>query len=114
MVLALQDNTFLDVWPCSHRLLRSTASTTTSTKFEPTKVVLHKGDALLFRGDLTHAGSAYDLSNTRVHVYLDTNVKRVENRSWIISKHAPSDFARMICEASDVLLKEKEVQPKVL
>ena len=44
-----------------------------STENFPTKKIinLERGDALIFRGDLIHAGSAYEMDNVRLHCYLD-------------------------------------------
>ena len=38
------------------------------------RLSIPKGSALVFRGDLIHAGSAYDDENHRLHVYIDSNV----------------------------------------
>ena len=55
------------------------------TKFEtPNKqFILQKGDMLLFRGDIVHAGASYEKENTRIHVYLDVpEIKRRRNTTW--------------------------------
>ena len=97
LLVALEDETTMDVWPGSHRLVR--CSTDIQDPVSVDHVSLNKGDALLFRGDLVHAGSAYTQSNVRVHFYLDSPlVKRVANRTWIISKHAGPGVADMIKE----------------
>ena len=97
LLVALEDETTMDVWPGSHRLVRG--STDIQDPVSVVHVSLNKGDALLFRGDLVHAGSAYTQSNVRVHFYLDSPlVKRVANRTWIISKHAGPGVADMIKE----------------
>ena len=36
------------------------------------RVDIHRGDAVLFRADFIHAGSAYKSLNFRMHAYLDT------------------------------------------
>jgi len=55
------------------------------TRFE-TRAKTHtlsRGDVLVFRGDLMHAGAAYDRENTRMHLYLDVPaVKRQRNSTW--------------------------------
>jgi ectoine hydroxylase-related dioxygenase (phytanoyl-CoA dioxygenase family) len=81
-LLALEDNTMLDVWPGSHR-------PSGATRIRRETLCLDPGDAVLFRGDLVHAGSAYEtVPNCRVHVYLDHPlVPRTPNRTWIVSKH---------------------------
>lgn len=107
LLLALENNTFLDVWPHSHKLFRAQSpSCNPEKKFAVQQVVLDKGDALLFRADLVHAGSAYDTCNTRVHIYLDTHVKRVENRTWIVCKHAPEELASLIQEETPTQLQQ--------
>jgi hypothetical protein len=90
-LLAVEDNTRLEVWPRSHRPRRYPIMQTT--------VTLSAGDALIFRGDLVHAGSAYSDQNVRIHAYLDhPAVPRDPNRTWIIYKHADDAFRRLICE----------------
>jgi ectoine hydroxylase-related dioxygenase (phytanoyl-CoA dioxygenase family) len=99
LLVALEDETTMDVWPGSHRLVRG--STDIQDPVSVVHVSLNKGDALLFRGDLVHAGSAYTKPNVRIHFYLDSPlVKRVANRTWIISKHAEPGLADMIREES--------------
>ena len=39
-------------------------------------LTLKPGDLVLFRGDLGHAGAAYDIENVRGHVYIDSYVIR--------------------------------------
>ena len=47
-------------------------------------VYLNIGDAIIFRGDLIHAGGAYTTDNVRVHAYLDVvGVKRKHNQTNI-------------------------------
>ena len=46
---------------------------------------LNAGDILTFHGDIIHAGASYETSNTRIHIYLDTNeVVRINNKIWVI------------------------------
>ena len=46
-------------------------------------ICLEPGDALVFDGDVVHAGAAYRAPNTRVHVYLDVpSVKREHDRTY--------------------------------
>jgi hypothetical protein len=90
-MLAIEDDTYLDVWPRTHRPRRHPVSQTT--------VRLNAGDAVLFRGDLVHAGSAYEKHNLRIHAYLDhPAVPRDPNRTWIIYKHADESVRSTICE----------------
>jgi len=46
---------------------------------------LAPGDAVLFDGDVVHAGGAYRHANTRVHLYLDVEgVERQLNKTWLV------------------------------
>ena len=85
-LLALEDNTFLNVWPASHHHIQKDLS---PSPIHRKTLVLNKGDAVLFRADLVHGGAAYTTSNMRLHAYLDhPSVPRDPNRTWIIYKHA--------------------------
>lgn len=47
------------------------------------EVQLCRGDCLVFDGDCVHAGSAYSVPNTRVHIYLDVpTMHRRKNGTW--------------------------------
>jgi ectoine hydroxylase-related dioxygenase (phytanoyl-CoA dioxygenase family) len=98
-LLAIEPNTTLDVWTGSHLILRPAKTKTTSVPISRTTVQLDAGDAILFRADLVHAGSAYTEANRRVHVYLDNlEHHRDPNRTWIIYKHAPASVKSLINE----------------
>jgi hypothetical protein len=46
-----------------------------------------------------HAGSAYEKANRRLHIYLDSpTIPRIQNRTWIIYKHADSVMQGRILE----------------
>ena len=97
-LLALEDDTRLEVWPraCLAGKPRR------YPVFQET-VRLSAGDAVLFRGDLVHAGSAYDRQNIRIHAYLDhPAVPRDPNRTWIIYKHADPSLRQLICESPPI------------
>ena len=80
VLIAIEPNTTLDVWPLSWQRQRVRKT-----------IALDAGDALVFRADLIHAGSAYEMRNRRIHFYLDSPVvQREPNRTWIIYKHAPT------------------------
>jgi hypothetical protein len=94
-LLAVEPNTTLDVWPRSHQILRSESV----TPAHRSTIQLEPGDAIVFRADLVHAGSAYTQENKRVHVYLDNlEHHRDPNRTWIIYKHAPPAIRSLIIE----------------
>lgn len=47
---------------------------------------LNGGDILVFRGDFTHAGSAYEKENIRLHCYIDNvMIPRTPNRTHIVN-----------------------------
>jgi ectoine hydroxylase-related dioxygenase (phytanoyl-CoA dioxygenase family) len=59
------------------------------TSFEtPSKrYQMSHGDILIFEGDAVHAGSAYDVSNTRMHIYIDTvGCPRQNNKTYPIRR----------------------------
>lgn len=95
-LLALEPATALDVWPGSHRFI----GTETTDPIPRKTLRLEAGDAVVFRGDLVHAGSAYsDVANIRVHVYLDhPRCPRAPNRTWIVSKHGSAADRERIAE----------------
>jgi hypothetical protein len=85
--IALEDDTYIDVWPKSHTLEKKLRP------IERQQLSLGKGDLLVFRADLVHAGSAYTKRNMRIHLYLDSPaVKRVRNRTYIIHEEAPQEI----------------------
>ncbi len=98
VLIPLQKNATLNVWPGSHRLVsteylnddpkNSEAHYATYSSMEPIKkkaIKLETGDILLFRGDLVHAGAGYTESNYRMHCYLDYGY-REPNKTWIVHK----------------------------
>lgn len=96
-VFALENNTKLIVWPGSHKLLHGRGRS--MKPIEPHTVLLDAGDAIVFRGDLVHAGAEYETENIRLHCYIDSKaVNRHPNRTYIIRKHA------------DPLMQEKIVE----
>lgn len=64
-VLALQDDTPFDVWPGAIAFKEG------DDPVEHCTVILQRGDVLLFRGDLVHAGAAFGKGHVRLHAYLD-------------------------------------------
>lgn len=62
---ALMDGMLFDVWPGAIRF-------DASRSYKPMKIKLNKGDVLIFRGDLVHAGASVGVvENVRIHAYLD-------------------------------------------
>jgi len=85
--IALEPNTYLDVWENSCRLITSSEDIL-SPDLVLNRLCLQAGDVLLFRPDLVHAGSSYSEENIRLHVYLDSlEIPRQANRTFIINKH---------------------------
>ncbi len=90
-LVAISPGTKLVVWPESIRL--SYMSDALRNDFisehgpiSSQEICLEPGDILIFRGDLIHAGAAYDKLNVRIHVYLDSpDVSRMPNRTWFPS-----------------------------
>lgn len=74
-VFASESRTRLRVWPGTHDHIRHSLPPP-SLRFSSFDLLLEKGDVLLFRGDLVHAGSAYPAKqfahgHARVHLYVD-------------------------------------------
>jgi ectoine hydroxylase-related dioxygenase (phytanoyl-CoA dioxygenase family) len=89
-LVALEDDTKLNVWRKSHKLITKDDIKLKKVKrINKTILKLKAGEMLVFRGDLIHAGAAYDKENVRLHCFFDNiNIKRDPNRTYIISKHA--------------------------
>ncbi len=84
-LLALHDGTTMDVWCGAHLHLRKPGDPYKETQEMPvigrTTVTLSAGDAIAFRADCVHAGSAYSQENTRLQCHLDLpNMPHSENR----------------------------------
>jgi ectoine hydroxylase-related dioxygenase (phytanoyl-CoA dioxygenase family) len=90
-LIALEPNTYLDVWENSTRLITSSDDKLkdyVNPDIRSNRLCLQAGDVLLFRPDLIHAGSSYLEENIRLHVYLDSEeIPRQTNRTFIINKH---------------------------
>ena len=78
ILIALEDHTKLMV----KGLARLTA--TGGPRHRPGFAVnLDKGDVLIFRGDLIHAGAAYTRRNVRLHTFIDsTHISRQSNATY--------------------------------
>jgi len=66
--LSYFESSFLYVWPKS---CGSSFWKDENISYEPTCLRMDKGDILLFRQDLCHAGTESDSSNIRLHAYFD-------------------------------------------
>jgi ectoine hydroxylase-related dioxygenase (phytanoyl-CoA dioxygenase family) len=88
-LIALEPGTKLIVWPksirlsCMNEYLRSEHIEHIGGPIKSIEITLNPGDVLIFRGDLVHAGAAYNAKKNRVHVYLDSSVvARSDNTTW--------------------------------
>jgi len=71
LLYALEDGTRLKVWPFNGEFCA---------------ISLKKGDMVVFRGDMAHCGFEYEVMNTRIHAYIDSNkqgCKRRKGATWI-------------------------------
>jgi hypothetical protein len=83
MIIALENNTCLNVWSGSISIGKKRKRD--SELIDKTIIKLDKGDILIFRADLIHAGSAYNIENIRLHAFLDNpKIKRKKNSTNII------------------------------
>ncbi|KAJ0405534.1 hypothetical protein ATCC90586_000772 [Pythium insidiosum] len=98
VIVALCDQATVETYPgCFNGAALREAKTT---------VVIKKGDALLFRGDLPHAGCRYDEENLRLHCYL-----RVKDVAQLPNATEAVAFATFFCEfclASTVSKRAKQ------
>tara|TARA_E500000331_G_C17270003_1_gene718879 strand:+ start:5160 stop:5822 length:663 start_codon:yes stop_codon:yes gene_type:complete len=67
IIISLQDNTKIDVWSESINWMINEKKTNINRE----TIELMKNDIFIFRSDLIHAGSEYNKSNIRIHMYLD-------------------------------------------
>ncbi len=87
VLLALMNNTSLNVWPGSHLL--HTKKETLPTRIGMHVVELAAGGILLFDGRLVHGGASYSYLNARIHVYLDVpGVIRPKDATWVVFESA--------------------------
>lgn len=97
VLVALIDETKLDIWPGSTGCLHETST----KKLRRQTLELNAGDVLVFRPDLIHAGSAYATANVRLHCYLDaTTWRRKSNETFIIRQHADASLRARTKERS--------------
>jgi hypothetical protein len=85
-LLAVMENTTLDVWPRSHVLAR-TIQRDPSRQVERTRLEtlrLGTGDVCIFRGDLIHAGSAYAVDNGRLHWFMSSYAIAPSTHTYIV------------------------------
>ena len=81
-LLCIDETCQLVVWESSHLTVRLGQIDEDRL---PEKKCIHltRGDVLIFRGDLIHAGAAYEIENVRLHCYLDpTGTNRGSNQTF--------------------------------
>lgn len=97
-LIAIQDNTHIDIWEKSHKVIRGFHSKPINRK----TLTINQGDVVIFRADCVHAGSEYDTKNIRLHCFLDSkHIVRKPNITWKIYKHAPEYVKRCILDNSN-------------
>jgi hypothetical protein len=67
IIVSLEDNTKIDVWPESINWMIEKKT----KNIERKTITLMKNEVFIFRSDLIHGGSEYETSNIRIHMYLD-------------------------------------------
>jgi hypothetical protein len=99
VLVALMPNTRIYVWKHSQKIIRERYR---GPPVLPITIELQPGDIFVFRADMIHAGADYPEENIRIHCYLDSpHVKRNQNRTWIIQKHAPDTISKHVVEANN-------------
>ena len=79
--------TKINVWPNSIRLIYTDPQFLPHRAIQMKTLELNPGDIFVFRGDLVHAGAAYDKENFRIHCFLDSDcVLRDPNKTFLIHK----------------------------
>jgi ectoine hydroxylase-related dioxygenase (phytanoyl-CoA dioxygenase family) len=98
LLVALENDTALQVWPGAIRLMDDISDIQQRLPIQEKTLHLSQGDAVLFRGDLIHAGSAYMTKpNRRLHCFLDSDAsKRYANTTWLIDDKEVPDSIRNI------------------
>jgi hypothetical protein len=80
VLLALEDHTHLHVWPGSHNM----SADQPIDEIRRETIVMNRGDVLVFKSHLVHAGASYmDKSNVRLHCYA-SNGYHVPDRTWLV------------------------------
>lgn len=95
VLVALEDDTALYVWPGSHSM-DWVNKKTLPVPIKKKTVLLDRGDLLVFHGHLLHAGAEYvKKSNTRLHCFVSSIAFDGRN-TWLLSsapKHIQDSIA---------------------
>lgn len=112
VLVALEPNTKLMVFPKSHTivwtLLETKSSRIPSLNLKPIDgmtIDIPQYSAVIFRQDLVHAGECYSIRNLRIHIYLDRILPgrkhfRKRDTTFPISKMGPSAVKLFILPTS--------------
>jgi hypothetical protein len=85
LLLCLQPDTTLTVWK---GLKNNNIEAKNGPPVLPSILLLHPGDILLFLGNQIHAGSAYEIENYRIHIYLESIKQKIEtNKTWRVDQN---------------------------
>ena len=84
LLLCVEKHASLIVYPGSHLFIRNKTAHIPPT-VRRVVIALNQGDVLFFRGDLVHAGAAYETSsNLRMHAFIDhSTVERGYNETFL-------------------------------
>ena len=87
VLTSLMDNTYIHIWDKSIDIINGSY---TGEPISSSKILLNKGDVIVFRSDVIHGGSEYDTENIRLHCYLDSpDLCREDDTTFIIKLDAP-------------------------
>ena len=95
VLVSLMENTYLDIWENSIELMNGSYD---GEPVKSTKMLLGKGDVLVFRSDVIHAGSEYQHENIRLHCYLDSPFINRENDTTFIVSLDSQELSRLVIE----------------
>ena len=95
LLIPLEDNVSLHLWNPSKAIIRGTYS---SVKVKSSFLTANRGDLVVFRADLIHAGSEWmDGEKLRIHCYFHNNkISFPDDYTWRIDKNEKSDFGFIV------------------
>lgn len=92
---SLMNNTYIHIWDKSIEIMNGSYN---GEPIKSNKILLDKGDILIFRSDIIHAGSEYEIENIRLHCYLDSPfIDREIDTTFIVSLDSP-ELTKIIIE----------------
>ena len=95
VLTSLMDNTYIHIWNNSIELMNGSYI---GSPIKSNKILLNKGDILIFRSDIIHAGSEYDKENIRLHCYLDSPyLDREIDTTFIVSLDS-QELSKLVIE----------------